>query len=247
MDEESTANGTGTDMVTIDPLVVLPSDIILFIFKFLALNEISLCRRVSRNWKRYIEYFLQHLRILDCSSLESVLSVGGLKSVLTSVKNLREICLDHCWTSVTEENILLLGSNCPKLRAIATTRCKGVTDKALQSLASCKELEELNFSSCFQISDNGLVPLFQSCPRLLEVHVSSCYGVTDRSVQALAKSCPYLRDLDVSWCHVTNEGLEAFLTSPTSLKRLRIKCCSKVTDALIWKLTQAGIIVNNFF
>jgi hypothetical protein len=81
------------------------------------------------------------------------LTAKGLKAVLTCVRNLRELYADTCWASFTDENLSLLAKNCPKLRSLSTSKCKGVTDEFLQLLAvHCKELEELDLSSCFQVN-----------------------------------------------------------------------------------------------
>lgn len=137
--------------VKIDPFMTLPPEIVFRILRFLSLNEICISRRVSKPWTRTIENYFQHLRILDFVPFESVLTTEGLRGILSHVKNLRELHADTCWFSFTEENLSLL-KNCNKLRSLSTSKCKGLTDEVLQLLAvHCKELEELDFSSCFQV------------------------------------------------------------------------------------------------
>lgn len=138
-------------VVKIDPFMTLPPEIVFRILRFLPLNEICISRRVSKAWKRTIENYFQHIRFLDCVPFESVLTAEGLKGILACVKNLRELHADTCWFSFTEESLSLL-KNCPKLRSLSTSKCKGLTDEILQLLAvHCKELEELDLSSCFQV------------------------------------------------------------------------------------------------
>ena len=137
--------------VKIDPFMTLPPEIVIRILRFLCLNEICVSRRVSKSWKRSIENYFQHIRFLDCVPFESILTAEGVNGILTCVKNLRELYADTCGFSFTEENLSLL-KNCPKLRALSTSKCKGLTDGILQLLAAhCKELEELDLSSCFQV------------------------------------------------------------------------------------------------
>ena len=136
-----------------DPTEVLPSDIIFgSLFPVLTLRETCLCRRVSRKWQRQINYYLRQVRVLDFVPFECVLTPLGLNCVVKHVRNLQVLRLDTCWTSVDEENLCIVAKNCPKLRVLSTSRCKGVTNHSLEVLArNCRNIEELDFSSCFQV------------------------------------------------------------------------------------------------
>lgn len=150
--DQKTDKRTSKVVVKEDPVVVLPTEIIFRILSFLDLNELCSCRRVSKNYQRLINSYFRYINRLDCSPYESILSPEGLKSVITQVYNLREFNLDFCWYSVTEENLLSVANNCPYLRILNTSRCKGVSDTVLEQLSTmCKDLENLNISSCFQV------------------------------------------------------------------------------------------------
>ncbi|CAB4000684.1 F-box LRR-repeat 20-like, partial [Paramuricea clavata] len=170
-----------------------------------------------------------------------------LNAILKISRHLKVVRLDECWICTTEENLFTLANNCPKLRVLSVRRCKYVTDDAIRKLCECcNELQELDVSSCYKISDKGLSNLIL-CKNLRELRVSSCYGVTDRSIKKLIRHCSKLVELDVGGCpRITDSGLQTLLEKPCG-QLLRIKSCENVTNDMIWKLVMAGITVNNMF
>ena len=135
-----------------DIIEVFPSEITFKILHYLDLPSLCLCRRVSRTWRRRVMEYIGSLVHLDFVPHESFLTEDGLKHVLKYVSNLRVLHLDTCWPSVTEENLFVVAQNCSKLSVLTASKCKGVTDAALEAIARyCKELTELDLSSCFKV------------------------------------------------------------------------------------------------
>lgn len=135
-----------------DPFLSLPPEIIFRVLSYLGLNDLCISRRVSKTYQSTINSYLKHIQRLDCAPYEPVLSPEGLCSVVAQVRNLRELNLDFCWVSVTEENLFAVARNCPNLHTLNTSRCKGVSDAFLQHMSvMCRDLQVLNLSSCFQV------------------------------------------------------------------------------------------------
>ena len=110
------------------------------LFSVLSLREKCQCRRVSRKWRQRMNNFLDHVQVLDFVPFECILTTYGLNCVVKHVRNLQVLRLDTCWTSVNEENLDIITKNCPKLRVLTTSRCKGVTNHSLKMLArNCGE------------------------------------------------------------------------------------------------------------
>lgn len=141
-----------------DPFDTLPPEVTFRVLSFLGLNDLCCLRRVSKTYQRIINTYLQYIQMLDCAPYEPVLTPTGLDSIVSQVRNLRELNLDFCWVSVTEKNLSAVANNCPSLRTLNTSRCKGVSDAFLEHLSMvCKDLENLNISSCFQVNINRLI------------------------------------------------------------------------------------------
>ena len=137
---------------SLDLLQIFPTEIIFKILGWLDLTSLCLCRRLSQKWREQVNEYLGSVICLDFVPYESTLTEDGLKHMLTYVKNLRVLHLDSCWPCVTEENLFVIAKNCSKLSVLTASRCKGVTDAALETVARCcKTLTELDLSSCFNV------------------------------------------------------------------------------------------------
>ena len=131
---------------SLDIVHVFPTEIMFLVFDWLDLESLCLCRSVSRTWRKHVNGYLGSLFCLDFVPHQSALTEDGL----------RVLHLDNCWLSVTEENLFLIAQYCSKLSVLTASRCKGVTDVGLEAIArQCKELAEVDLSSCFTVC--GLV------------------------------------------------------------------------------------------
>lgn len=133
-------------------LEALPAEVIVHqIFQCLEVKDVCSCRLVSTKWNYYATSNLRARHKLDFSCMP-IISETGLNAILSAARQLRVVLLDECWTCTTEENLLLLAKNCPKLCVLSVRRCKFVTDHAVKKLCEwCKNLQELDVSSCYKV------------------------------------------------------------------------------------------------
>ena len=69
--------------------------------------------------------------------------------------------------------------------------CQLVTDLGIRALTrSCKNLESVNVSSCYELSDAGFESL-GTCRRLQSLDACGCEQLTDTGLQALARGARY--------------------------------------------------------
>ena len=133
-------------------ILSLPAEVLFKVFSLLSLHDLCSCRCVSRKWCYFTNEYFRHIQTLNIVPFQPLMTAYGLKLVLRYVHNLRVVRLETCWKCVNEENLLIIAINCPKLRVLTLSRCKGVTDKCLKALArNCQQIEELDLSSCFQV------------------------------------------------------------------------------------------------
>ena len=71
--------------------------------------------------------------------------------------------------------------------------CQLITDLGIRALTrSCKNLESVNVSSCYELSDAGFESL-GTCSCLHSVDACGCEQLTDTGLQALARGARYAR------------------------------------------------------
>lgn len=93
-------------------------------------------------------------------------------------------------------------------------------------------LESLNLSGCYNVTDIGLSHAFVSeVPMLTQLNLSLCKQVTDTSLGRIAQ---YLKNLEVlelgGCCNVTNTGLLLIAWGLKNLRRLNLRSCWHVSD-----------------
>lgn len=93
-------------------------------------------------------------------------------------------------------------------------------------------LESLNLSGCYNVTDIGLSHAFvNEVPSLTVLNLSLCKQVTDTSLGRIAQ---YLKNLEVlelgGCCNVTNTGLLLIAWGLKNLKKLNLRSCWHVSD-----------------
>ena len=132
------------------------------IFQWLEIIDVCTCRLVSSKWNYYGTSNLRNRHKLDFAG-KPIISDRGLNAIFQVAQQLRVVLLDECWTCTTEENLFLLARNCPKLRVLYVRRCKYVTDVAIRKICECcKDLQELDVTSCYQVGTVRLSRLFRT-------------------------------------------------------------------------------------
>ena len=111
--------------------------------------------------------------------------------------------------------------------------------KSLRELVNgIPELESLNLSGCYNLSDSALDGAFnKDVPHLKRLDLSLCKEVSDNSLGRIAAHCKNLNDLNLGGCaKVTNTGLLLISWGLKKLKRLNLRSCRLVSDAGIGHL-----------
>ncbi|XP_028400363.1 F-box/LRR-repeat protein 7-like isoform X2 [Dendronephthya gigantea] len=98
---------------------------------------------------------------------------------------------------VNDSVMFVIGSNCVHLRVLDLEACHQVTDKGIQCLASCFQLEKLVISYMDEVTDASVISIAQN-GTLREFHARSCVNLSDRAVMQVALHNPCLQVLDLS-------------------------------------------------
>ncbi|POI27069.1 hypothetical protein CIB84_009181 [Bambusicola thoracicus] len=124
------------------------------------------------------------------------------------------------------DNALLQLCNCKQLKEINLSSCSenrlGITSEGVIALAlSCPYLREASFKRCCNISDSGVTALALNCQFLEILNLGSCSGITDASLQALGENCKFLHSVNFSSTQVTMMAI-GYLTSVCLCSYLRL-------------------------
>ncbi|XP_034936627.1 F-box/LRR-repeat protein 14 [Chelonus insularis] len=93
-------------------------------------------------------------------------------------------------------------------------------------------LESLNLSGCYNITDSGLTnALCQEVSSLTELNLSLCKQVTDASLGRIAQYLKNLESLELGGCcNITNTGLLLIAWGLKKLKKLDLRSCWHISD-----------------
>ena len=109
-------------------------------------------------------------------------------------------------------------------------------------LAGMPNLECLNLSGCYNLSDSALdTALNRDLPNLRVLNLSLCKEVTDNSLGRIATHCKNLQELDLGGCSkITNTGLLLISWGLKRIRRLNLRSCWQISDLGIGHLTGAA-------
>ncbi|XP_069509958.1 F-box/LRR-repeat protein 2-like isoform X2 [Ambystoma mexicanum] len=103
-------------------------------------------------------------------------------------------------------------------------------EKRGPSLASLKNLQELDLTACSKLTDISITKVIQF-RELRQLSLSLVGEITDRSLVAFATTCCSLEQLSLSHCtNLTDEGFLAAACYLRRLQRLNLSGCNQLTD-----------------
>ena len=71
-----------------------------------------------------------------------------------------------------DAGLLLVSQNCRKVQTISFNYCGGLTNTSFVHISQIQSLQELSFTDCDSVTDEGLQSLFRGCPNLRNLAIS---------------------------------------------------------------------------
>lgn len=187
--------------------------------------------RCSNITDKGLERILQHLPNiyrLELSGCNDI-TEAGLWSCLSA--NIEALSVSDC-INVADDSVGAIAQLLPSLREF-NLQAYHVTDSALSYFSSKQSysLSVLRLSSCWEVTNHGVVNVVHSLPNLTELSLSGCSKVTDDGVELIAENLRKLKVLDLSWCpRITDAALEYIACDLGELNTLCLDRCMHVTD-----------------
>ncbi|XP_035013314.2 dynein regulatory complex subunit 6 [Hippoglossus stenolepis] len=194
-------NQTGEEC---DRLSMLPYSLSLKIFQYLELGDRLHCAEVCCAWKT----------LLQSSTLWSQINVSVEK---------------HWITDSTMKQVLQ--NYRPFVIYLNLRGCTSLTWTSFRCISECKNLQELNVSDCFNVTDAMVQEIVEGCPCLLYLNLS-CTLVTDNTLRELSRNCLNLQYLSLAYCNrFTDKGFLYLTTGKGchNLFHLNLSGCTQMT------------------
>ncbi|XP_070828129.1 F-box and leucine-rich repeat protein 13 [Chaetodon trifascialis] len=187
-----------------DRLSLLPYSLSLKIFQYLELRDWLNCAQVCCTWK-------------------AVIQSGNLWSQIN-------FSVEKKW--ITDSTMKQVLQNYrPFVIHLNLRGCISLTWTSLKSVSECRNLQELNVSECFNVTDIMVQRIVEGCPCLLYLNLS-CTLITNKSLRELSRNCLNLQYLSLAYCYrFTDKGLMYLTTGKGchNLIHLNLSGCTQMT------------------
>ncbi|XP_077371795.1 F-box and leucine-rich repeat protein 13 [Festucalex cinctus] len=210
-----------------DWLSALPNHISLKIFQYMELRDLLSCSEVCCSWR-------------------SLIHTGCLWTKIN-------VSVDKRWiTDDTMKAVLL--NFCPFVIHLNLRGCTSLQWYSLRHIGECRNLQELNVSECFNITDAMIESVVEGCNSLLYLNLSGTL-LTDTTLRELASNCINLQYLSLAYCYnMTDEGFQylSLGIGCHNLVHLDLSGCSQVTETGYSYISQAcpalkEILLNDLY
>lgn len=188
---EKMDNEEVTGMKT-DHLSLMKKSIATHVFRFIDLRDLVNCSRVCRTWKELTQSTILWSRIDLTNGRVGPLAHKSLTSLIQKCR--------------------------PFLCHLNIRGCDYLTPNALYTIGDCRNLQDLNISSCEGISDEFIRDVTNGCQSLLYVNMSRT-SISDAALRYLSRNCSSIQYLNIAHCsNLTNHGLHYLASGKASQK-----------------------------
>ncbi|KAL9359090.1 hypothetical protein Peur_047213 [Populus x canadensis] len=136
--------------------------------------------------------------------------------------------------------VLSLAPKFTKLQTLVLRQDKPqLEDNAVETIASyCHDLQDLDLSKSFKLSDLSLYALAHGFPNLTKLNISGCTAFSDVSLECLTERCRKLKTLNLCGCvnGATDHALQAIGRNCSQLQSLNLGWCENVSDVGVMSL-----------
>ena len=149
---------------------------------------------------------------------------------LNNCKDLRRLSLFRS-VKITDEGIISISTKCKKLEELDLTLCIEISVKGIKALSeNCGNLKHLVLKG-LHLGDDAVQWIANGCSQLELLDLTNCYQITDQCLGVLFVKCKFLRVLNIEECFkISDVGIETITTDGSLLNELSLAGCQNITS-----------------
>lgn len=239
-----------------DAIYRLPRAIAIKIFSYLNIEELSICRAVSREWNimtqspslwAKIDYSVCRHQVSDYAAAKhsqisrlylSRLNLSGTCLELSTYKafascrNVQQLNLSNS-VYLSDDHVQTITERMPALLALDLSHTN-ITDASLRFISKTGvNIQFLRLAYCTKFTSHGLYYLGtgEGCRLLRSVDLSGCLQIPSNGFKSLANGCLYLKSLHLNNLYSLEDvAVDNFLRKARGLEELSLKNCGGLTS-----------------
>ena len=199
--------------------------------------DISGTRITGKNLSEY-KGTLLCLENLNMSSCEQITNNGLLQILQLCGSTLRSLNISG--TNMTGENLSEYKGTLPCIENLNMRYCKQLTDNGFVQILQLygSTLKSLNISGTNMTGEN-LSDYKGTLLCLENLNMSSCEQLTNKGLLQILQLCgSTLRSLDISGTNMTGENLSEYKGTLSCLENLNMSCCEQLTNKGLLQILQ---------
>ncbi|XP_042034712.1 F-box protein SKP2A-like [Salvia splendens] len=207
----------------------VPVELLLRILSLVDDQTVIVASGVCHGWRDAISWGLTRLSLSWCKRSMNDLVL----SLAPKFTKLQALGLRQDTPQLHDDAIEAIAAHCHELQELDLSKSFRLTDRSLYALAhGCPDLVKLNISGCTGFSDSALGYLTGCCRKLKTLNLCGCVRTaTDRALKAIGYNCHQMQSLNLGWCdRVGDEGVKSLAYGCPNLRALDLCGCVLITD-----------------
>ncbi|KAK1406884.1 hypothetical protein QVD17_38493 [Tagetes erecta] len=207
----------------------IPTELLLRIVLLLDDRTVVVAAAVCCGWREAICLGLTRVSFSWCKNNMNNL----VFSLAPKFKNLRGLNLRQDKPQLVDNVVEAIANSCHDLEDLDLSKSFKLSDQSLYALAhGCQKLIKLNISGCSSFSDDALAYLCSRCRNLKILNLCGCVkAASDKALKAIGYNCGQLQSLNLGWCEeVGDAGVMSLAYGCPDLHALDLCGCVLITD-----------------
>ncbi|KAK4490160.1 hypothetical protein RD792_000817 [Penstemon davidsonii] len=210
----------------------IPVELLVRILSLVDDRTVIVSSGVCHGWRDAISWGVTHLSFSWCKKNMNNLVL----SLIPKFPKLQVLILRQDTPQLLDDAVEVIATHCHDLQELDLSKSFRLTDRSLYALArGCPNLVKLNISGCNAFSDSALGYLTGFCRKLKFLNLCGCVkAASDRALKAIGYNCDQMQILNLGWCdRVSDEGVKSLAYGCPDIRALDLCGCFLITDESI--------------